>query len=165
MARARKPASAKNIAQCKTIDEPGSYLLTKNLTATGNCLVVAADHVTIDLGGYALSGNGTGFGVISSSNDANVAVRNGTVTGFEVGVGLQGPASVVEDVRAPANSLHGIILAPRSIVRGSIAIGNGHHGIVLFCPSGAVGNVATDNPDGNLETLGAGCVLSQNLAP
>jgi hypothetical protein len=46
-------ALAASINKCTTIGKPGSYTLTRNLRATGgDCLVVAADFVTIDLGGW-----------------------------------------------------------------------------------------------------------------
>src|SRR4051812_21725528 len=49
-----------------TITNAGSYYLTTNLTATAgnNGIIVSADHVTIDLNGFMLSGAG-GF---TSSN-------------------------------------------------------------------------------------------------
>src|SRR5215813_12775747 len=52
------------IEKCQTISKPGSYVLVKNLVSTGgNCLVLAADHITIGLAGFSISGNGTGAGV------------------------------------------------------------------------------------------------------
>jgi len=43
-ARADTPISA-----CGTLSSPGNYFLTSNLTATGDCLVIAANNVAIDL--------------------------------------------------------------------------------------------------------------------
>ena len=43
-------AAPREIHHCATITDPGSYELTANLTATGDCLVIAADFVTIVTG-------------------------------------------------------------------------------------------------------------------
>ena len=56
-------APAKNITACQTIGQPGKYSLGGNLTAAGDCLVIAADFVSIDLAGFTIAGNGTGAGV------------------------------------------------------------------------------------------------------
>ena len=58
-----RPALGNRISKCGTISKPGSYVLTRNLTANGDCLVVAANFVTIDLGGWVITGNGTGGGI------------------------------------------------------------------------------------------------------
>ena len=36
------------IDQCQTITTPGAYVLTKNLQATGDCLVIGTSFVTLD---------------------------------------------------------------------------------------------------------------------
>jgi hypothetical protein len=46
------------IRECQTIDQPGSYVLERNLTATGDCLVITANFVTVNLAGFALTGTG-----------------------------------------------------------------------------------------------------------
>ena len=55
-------AFGNRISKCTTISKPGSYVLTRNLTASGDCLMVAANFVTLDLGGWVITGNGTGTG-------------------------------------------------------------------------------------------------------
>jgi hypothetical protein len=44
------------IEKCRTIDEPGSYKLVRNLTAPANadCLVIITDNVTVDLAGFSI---------------------------------------------------------------------------------------------------------------
>ncbi len=179
-------AAPKSITSCKTIDEPGSYLVTRNLTGSGICLYVDADDVAIDLGGYVLRGNGTGDGVTANAYRKGITVRNGTVTNFNSGVSLFGTGSIVEQVRAHDNTSYGIIVGngalvkssiasdngddgifadPSSLITGSVATGNGLRGLVMWCPASAVSNTTTNNAGGNLVTVGAGCVLSQNLAP
>ena len=53
------------IEKCQTIEKPGSYKLVNNLTATGDCLVITTDFVTIDLAGFLISGSGTGSGILA----------------------------------------------------------------------------------------------------
>jgi hypothetical protein len=45
------------ISKCTKITKPGSYLVTRNLTAVGDCLVLEARNVTLDLGGW-ITGDG-----------------------------------------------------------------------------------------------------------
>jgi hypothetical protein len=78
------------INKCGTIDKPGSYRLTRNLTASGDCIVVTVDFVTIDLGGFTIFGPGAAAAdgeAISGPN--GIVVRNGTITNF-----VEGYASV-----------------------------------------------------------------------
>jgi hypothetical protein len=80
------------ITDCTTIVLSGAYLVANNLPPlgekTGDCLVVSADFVTIDLGGFVIRGNGSGAGLRTREGLQlrSVAVRNGTVTGFDVGI-------------------------------------------------------------------------------
>ncbi len=77
------------IRSCRTINQPGAYSLIRNLSSTGDCLIVNADHVTIDLNGFVISGLGSvddsdqrvGTG-ISGSINLGLHIRNGTITGF-----------------------------------------------------------------------------------
>lgn len=71
------------------INEPGSYCLTQNLIHTDrytNAIVVDANNVTIDLGGYSIIGptisyNETCNGIYMDMC-TNVEIRNGTLTNF-----------------------------------------------------------------------------------
>ena len=140
-----------------TISRPGSYRLTSNLTvpdADTTAIEVAADHVTIDLNGFAIlgpvdciatlpacAGTGSGSGVVTvplgqqASRRANISIRNGTIQGMGAhGVQLFGDAIVIDNVSARGNGLSGIDLAPgaragASIVRHSMAHYNALNGI------------------------------------
>src|SRR4051812_44747594 len=92
--------AATKIMSCGAITTPGAYELSKPITAAGNCLLVQAAGVTIDLAGFTLTGNGTGAGVISGSNVT--AVRNGVITAFANAVNLD-RGGVVENVQAISN--------------------------------------------------------------
>jgi hypothetical protein len=183
-------AAPKSINSCQTIDESGSYLLTRNLTATGDCLVLTVDNVTIDLGGFTITGDGTGSGIWDGAAQLkNITVRNGVITNFQIGINLDAVGNghssqnVVERVHAIQNAFAGIRAGVNSIVRDNIANDNGQHGIfanvgslvtgnvvnnnnntgiLANCPSNIIGNTVTGNRVFNI-FLGAGvCTLYNN---
>lgn len=146
------------IEECRTIAESGSYVLARNLTASGNCLEVTVDFVTIDLSGFLITGDGTGSGILSRGN--STAVRNGTITGFQTGIALVGGVSIVEGLRVLRNGFDGIFAI--GIVRNNIAEENGGRGI-LSGGGPVSGNVVTNNGSEGI-FAGAGSVVSGNTA-
>jgi len=73
-----------------SISQPGFYYLGKNLTSTGDGIIVNASNVTIDLMGFTLSGPGKSIlcgGIGPSATVSNIEVRNGTIRDFNVAVG------------------------------------------------------------------------------
>ena len=75
------------IGTCRTINQPGSYVLRRNLTSAGTCLVVNADFVTIDLNGFVIAGDGTGVGVTDNSvTRRGTVIHGGSITNFAVGI-------------------------------------------------------------------------------
>ena len=53
----------------------------------GDALIIGADNVTLDLGGYAVTGSGSGAGVRIAQR-TGVEVTNGTIQGFNTGLVL-----------------------------------------------------------------------------
>jgi hypothetical protein len=156
----------RSIGSCQTIDKPGSYVLAKSLTARGNCLVITASFVTVDLGGYTISGDGTGVGITNGgggfttegAGPFDITIRNGTVTAFENGVHLDGRGHVVEAIRAVDNAAIGIhLVSPPTripgdgVLRNNVASRNGLVGLRAIqngVPAGGwivIGNVANSN--------------------
>ncbi len=137
------------ISACTTITSSGAYVVTQNLTTAGTCLVVQADFVTLDLGGFTLTGGGTlGTSGITDNVLARqgIVVRNGTVTNFADGIFLsQSGGSVVERVRAIGNAGNGIFIGAGSTVTGNTASGNGGNGIIAGADSTVTGNTANRN--------------------
>ena len=137
-------AAPQLIATCGiTIAKPGSYVVDDDLDSVGNCLVVNADGVTIDLGGHVIHGDGTGAGINGPAGAANgLVVRNGTIMNFEIGLLLDN--AVVESIRSIGNAAVGIQV-DRGVVRDSFAMGTAGNGIAvgaeLATGSHAVGNV------------------------
>jgi len=81
--------------------------LDGNLSGTGGpALIVTADNVVLDLGGFTVTGHGgsTAFPGILLRNVKGVTIRKGTVTGFGAGVAIAGGANnVVENVTVQDN--------------------------------------------------------------
>ena len=137
-----------------TITRPGSYILAGNLTvdAFTTAIEIASDHVTLDLGGYAIlgpvdcsgglhpcagAGPAGGYGVITDAVRFNITIRNGTIQGLGgSGVFLVGDSHLIEYVHARSNGLDGIIIVASADSAGSIAQfnttqRNGHEGLYL----------------------------------
>ncbi|MCU4926462.1 right-handed parallel beta-helix repeat-containing protein [Halobacteria archaeon AArc-dxtr1] len=71
------------IPQCQTIDTSGAYDLTDDIEASGECLGIEADDVSIDGNDHTISGSGTGMVVDKQSN---VTITNVTLSGLDVGI-------------------------------------------------------------------------------
>jgi parallel beta-helix repeat protein len=103
------------------ISQPGHYVLTRNLLSTGATpgVEIAAPRVELDLNGFTIDANGNRGVLVSFGND--VKIRNGAITGADVGVeipGLGGGHAVIEDLRITGPSSAGI----RAIGLETIAI-------------------------------------------
>ena len=148
-------AAPKPIRSCQTIDESGSYLLDRNLTATGDCLVLAADNVTVDLNGFTITGDGTGVGITDGGvQHKNITIRDGGITNFETGIDFETSAeNTVERMRVVQNTRDGIRSGANSIVKDSIAFGNGRHGIRVRAGSLVAGNISSNNGSGGIFTF------------
>lgn len=136
-----------------TISLPGSYRLSGNLTvpASTNGIDIAADGVTLDLNGFQIAGtSGENAGVRNALGGRRaVAVRNGTVTNFAIGLSLGSTfGAEVTQIRAVGNTSTGISVGPHSIVIGNNASRN-DEGMGIGAGSLVSGNSVFDN-----ETLG-----------
>ncbi|MCE5336876.1 MAG: hypothetical protein LLG06_20040 [Desulfobacteraceae bacterium] len=80
------------ITACRTITTRGSYILGRNITVpatstTGNCLIVnVGDGVSIDLGGWTITGKGSVGTAIRNTTGSGLTVKNGTIKNFETGI-------------------------------------------------------------------------------
>ncbi len=95
------------ITSCREITKPGAYSLIRNLSSTGDCLIVNADHVTIDLNGFVISGPGGDYrreGVgISGDIQHGLHVKNGTITEFGVAIGASPRYSSLDEMSIISN--------------------------------------------------------------
>jgi hypothetical protein len=135
VATAPAARGATTIPNCPyTISSPGSYVLAGNLTAAGSCIMIAAGGpVTIDLHGYTITGNGTGFGIsdaVGSSLHQGIVIANGTITKFDTGVAVNfsHPATIT-GMNVNNNGTQGIALFGAFTVINTRADGNGTDGI------------------------------------
>lgn len=105
-----------------TICQPGSYRLSGNLTVPDentDGIKIFADNVTLDLNGFAIQGpvtctqgtfpvqcsiKGQGGGVGIFSNNNNISVSNGAITGMgSSGIFLNGTGERVDGLRVASN--------------------------------------------------------------
>jgi hypothetical protein len=156
---------------CQTITQSGSYTLTKNLTSTGDCILIAADFVTIDLAGFTISGSGdpTSIGIRELSPFVfpglrGVVVRNGNVTNFGVGIELLSSlGATIENVNASANVSSGTVLGNRAVVRSSRFDDNGGNGLTVSFGGTVTGSTATRNANAGFDAA-LGSIFVNNLA-
>jgi parallel beta-helix repeat protein len=117
-----------------TINSSGHYYLTNNVTGTAGSagITVAASDVTIDLGGFTMTGPaGSLDGIFVNAPFQNVTVRNGSVVDWD-GVGIEvsnAREAVVEDVHVSGSGDSGIVTDIGARISGCTVAENGGHGI------------------------------------
>lgn len=160
------PAVAKTRGDsCTTISTSGLFQLTSNLQATGTCIIVAADFVTIDLGGFTITGNGTGEGITDDDRPRRgTVVRNGMVSRFGYGINLSSSTqTTIDRVQSVDNLRDGINVGHKSNVVDSAAHNNGGVGISVQGPGIVRNNLMTNN-SGNIGLLaGSGSLVVGNV--
>lgn len=139
----------KTISECMQINESGSYILTRNLGASGDCLGINVHYVTIDLNGFTLYGDGTGAGVTTyDARWRGVVLRNGSITNFNTGVEMRKVRDAnIEYIRSTNNAFNGIRV-------GLASAGDISNTIIKNC-------VAVDNEATDIVAVG---VVSGNIA-
>jgi hypothetical protein len=75
------------INACGPISSPGNFVLTKNLTASGDCLTLTSSNINIDMNGHSISGDGTGNGIVGN-NLKSIVINDGTIKHFATGIKL-----------------------------------------------------------------------------
>jgi hypothetical protein len=151
------------ITACQTIKAPGSYVLASNLTAKGDCLVITADLVTIDLAGFSITGPailGSAAGVRARNGGTGIVVQNGSISNFGTAVDLSSAqGSIVEGLRAFDN---GTGIVADGTVRGNTVVVTFEDGIDA---SGTVtSNYLIKAAHGVLLRVGPGSTVSGNTA-
>jgi len=141
-------AAPRVLNTCATITESGAYVVGRNIAANGDCFVVAADFVNVDLDGFVVSGNGTGAAFVEQLGVGRrgLQVRNGVVTGFANGVFMNGStAMVIERMQFVSNSQYGVRAGNMVTVSNSLFAGNGGGGMLLDQRALVTGNTVNDN--------------------
>lgn len=130
--------------------------------------MVAADFITIDLNGFVVSGTGTATGVTLKARNSyrGTVIRNGTITGFAIGINLNlnqfsVDAAVIERMRVFLNRGQGIIVGGNSSVTGCVVSGNGSDGIVTGVDSLVTGNIVAKSGGRGIIANGGSIPLCQ----
>lgn len=153
-----------------TLSEPGSYLVTSNLTVHDfdrSGIEIAADGITLDLGGFVLRGPcsvvlpgggcepaGTGSGIRGTRSRLwfGLVVTHGQVLGFPANGVAAGSNARISDLHVAENGRSGIHVHEGQVV-GCTTIGNGGGGIDVD-RGRALSNVVANNNNG-ITTNGA----------
>lgn len=115
-----------------SITQSGSYYLTTNIAAAAGQLgiTIEADDVTLDLGGFTVSGAGDSsgsFGIYQGLTFRNARIFNGSVINWSqansVGICVYGLGNQIENVCLATNDV-GIFGGPDNHVRNCVAVGN-----------------------------------------
>ena len=165
-----RAAGALNIDSCQTLSGGNTtYRLTADLTSCGDCLVVAANKITIDLQGHSITNTGcpglnAGISDEESAFDV-ITVKNGEVSGYGIGVFLGTSTRVsVLGVTSHDNSNIGIFAGSQGLVKASEVYNNAAIGILV----GDRGQVqqcnAHHNGDFGIFALGNNCLITMNFA-
>jgi nitrous oxidase accessory protein NosD len=157
-----------------TISTPGVYCLDSDFNvalSSGAAITIGASNVTLDMNRHVLSNLGaatgnTAYG-ISVSQQKNVVIKNGSVLGFYLGVGLfdsspytttQG--NLIQDIAAERNTTFAMYIEGQSNVA--------YHNRVTQTggSSGAIGIIVIgpDNVVRNNEVIGTGSTTVDGIA-
>src|SRR5215475_2962564 len=111
------------------ISASGAYYLTGNLTAAAfdTGISIDANYVTLDLNGFALSGDAMAEAAISVvPGRTDVTIRNGSINSTDSGIEASGANRVhVESIRVSKCGGAGISLGPEGTVKDSDSNDNG----------------------------------------
>jgi len=138
-----------------TITAAGSYYLTENvnvIASSASGINVNSNNVTIDLGGFTLSGNGIN-GIICLANATNITIANGGVLGWTsngIDLSLGRNCKVIgvttwNSGNLADNSTAGIKGGAACIVENCTSRGNAGSGIVAGAYSTVSHCTASDN--------------------
>ena len=156
-------AAPRVLNNCATLNESGAYVVGRNLSATGDCFVIAADFVNVDLDGFVISGNGTGSAFVEQLGVGRrgLNVRNGVVTGFANGVSMfNSSAMVIDRVQFTNNGSVGVRAGNMVTVSNSMFLNNGS-GMGLEQRAMITGNTVNDNTGGGI-SAGFGSTVTGN---
>ena len=140
----------KGITKCQTISKPGRYTLSRNLNQVAvDCLVIAADFVTVDLNGFAIMGDFSGDCITDGgSSRIGTVIINGTVANCFDGIDFNNTDDCkIEEIRAINNNEYGIRVDDGCIIKNNVANDNDNDGINAESDNTIVQNVVNDNDD------------------
>jgi hypothetical protein len=128
-------AAAETISECGPVTAPGTYTVTTNITAPAatNCITISASGVSIDLQGHTISGSGFSSGIISTGQQQNIIIANGTITGFNQNINMNVNYLTISNINALNAGFSGINNAGSfTVVSDTQANHNGKYGIYFY---------------------------------
>lgn len=170
------------VDECTTIEEPGHYELTANVTeVTANeCILIRASDVVFDGAGHHLKGEGPEVGDkpipirIGYSNQyhvENVTVTNVTVTEWHQGIGISRASnSTVKHATAIGNGKYGIYIGQNAFdntIESSLVTHSQNNGIFVAYTADnnrITNNTVRYNKNGISVHDGQGNLVAHNLA-
>lgn len=122
VASAQSTQAGTPVDSCTTIDTPGRYVLTGDVTGESSgpdddCIEITASDVVLDGAGHTLSGNGEGHGVGvngSSASVTNVTVERLRADNWSIGVFYLGADNSTISGTVVDNNTEGIALGAAS---------------------------------------------------
>ena len=135
-----------------TISTPGFYYLTGNLSYSNifnNGITVNSDDVTLDLMGFSLSGPGPNSDgdAIYMSGRKNVEIRNGTLSGWHIGIQEDSNSGLrhrVINMRVESMTANGIDLSGRGHLITGCSVGDCTGNGINLPGATASGNMVTN---------------------
>ena len=150
-----------------TISTSGFYYIKKDLTSTGDGILINADNVTVDIMGFSINGPESGGDGIVFENRTGIEVRNGIIKDFSSGIRgrTDGKANKIIGVKFLSNGGYSINLRGRGhVVKDCIVADCGAYGIYL--PD--TGNIIINNTVYNSHyygiVAGPGSIISGNTS-
>jgi Right handed beta helix region len=135
------------LSSCGNITAAGSYTLSKNLTSSGNCFVIQAPNVSIDMLGHKIKGNGSGSAFTDNgSEEDHASIVNGTISNFNVGINLSNSGSAtIAIINSSNNASDGIFISRCcSTFLGITTNNNGANGIHVVNCCNTVTNIQSE---------------------
>ncbi|WP_395377230.1 beta strand repeat-containing protein [Marinicella sp. W31] len=153
-----------------TISQPGSYVVTQNLTNSVNNadgIIIDANNVTLDLGGYTISGGSINSddGIVVLGDQDNIYIYNGHVDGWN-GDGinaLNADNSIFEKLTVSNNDGDGLVADFNASISYVTALANGLDGIEGDDGTVIVFSTASENGDNGIQTS-EGSVVAHSTA-
>ena len=103
------------------------YKLTRDITgADGDCLIAAADRITLDLQGFSLTGTAVGTAITDNFRPHRdlIVVKNGAISNVDRGIDLNSSRVSIIAVTASHNGSGIFLSGARSLVKSSTASSN-----------------------------------------
>jgi copper-binding protein NosD len=112
--RANAQPPINSVINCMTITKAGVYVVDGPLTQSGlgDCLLIKAANVTLNLNHQTITGSGSGVGVHIEASAGNAFVEGAaaTISGFADGIEIDGANAFAENFIANGNDDAGVYL-------------------------------------------------------